>query len=51
MEYSREYTEQKVYDAMFPVLQQALGEDEVRKLMAQGSTWSEDQAVAEAMMI
>jgi hypothetical protein len=28
-----------------------VGADECAKLMAEGSTWSEDQAVAEAMLI
>ena len=36
---------------MMPAIHVALGEDECAKLMAEGSTWSEDQAVAEAMLI
>jgi predicted ATPase len=51
LEASREYTEQQECDAMLPVLRDALGEDELPKLMAEGGTWSEDQAVAEAMAI
>jgi hypothetical protein len=51
LEALREYTEQQEYDKMIPVLRDALGADEVAKLMAEGSTWSEDQAVAEAMLI
>ena len=47
----REYTEQQEYDAVIPALRDALGENELLRLMADGSTWSEDQAVAEAMLI
>jgi predicted ATPase/class 3 adenylate cyclase len=47
----REYTEQQGYDAMVPALRDGLGADDFLKLMAEGSTWSEDQAVAEAMLI
>ena len=47
----REYTEKQEYDAMIPALRDALGEDELSRLMAFGSTWSEDQVVAEAMLI
>jgi hypothetical protein len=36
---------------MLPALRDALGADECAKLMNEGSTWSEDQAVAEAMLI
>jgi hypothetical protein len=37
--------------AMLPRLRDALGDDERAKLMAEGSTWSDDQTVAEAMLI
>jgi non-specific serine/threonine protein kinase len=47
----RWYTEQQEYDAIIPALRSGLGEDQLSKLMAEGSTWSEDQAVAEAMLI
>jgi predicted ATPase/class 3 adenylate cyclase len=47
----RQYTEENGYDRIVVVLRDTLGEDEVTKLMAEGSTWSEDQAVAEAMLI
>jgi predicted ATPase/class 3 adenylate cyclase len=47
----REYTEQQEYDKMLPALRDALGADGLAELMAEGSTWSEDQAVAEAMLI
>jgi tetratricopeptide (TPR) repeat protein len=46
-----EYTEQQEYDAMIPALRGALGESELVRLMAEGSTWTEDRAVAEAMLI
>jgi predicted ATPase/class 3 adenylate cyclase len=51
LEALREYTEQQEYDKMLPALRDALGADECAKLMNEGSTWSEDQAVAEAMLI
>jgi tetratricopeptide (TPR) repeat protein len=51
LEALREYTEQQEYDAMLPALRDALGEDELAKLIAEGSGWSEDQAVAQAMLI
>jgi predicted ATPase len=49
--FPREYTEQQEYDTMLPALRDALGADECAKLMNEGSTWSEDQAIAEAMLI
>jgi predicted ATPase/class 3 adenylate cyclase len=51
LEALREYTEQQEYDRMLPALRDALGADECAKLRAEGSTWNEDQAVAEAMLI
>jgi Arc/MetJ family transcription regulator len=51
LEALRYHTEQQEYDAMLPALREALGADELSKLMAEGSTWSEDQAVAEATLI
>ncbi|HKU69032.1 MAG TPA: adenylate/guanylate cyclase domain-containing protein [Candidatus Baltobacteraceae bacterium] len=51
LEALREQTERREYDAMLPVLRDALGTDELAKLMAEGGAWSEDQAVAEAMLI
>jgi predicted ATPase/class 3 adenylate cyclase/Arc/MetJ family transcription regulator len=51
LEALREYTEQQEYDAMLPALRVVLGEDGLSKLMNEGSIWSEDQAVAEAMLI
>jgi predicted ATPase len=47
----REYTEQQEYDAMIPALRDALGENQLLRLMAEGSNWTEDHAVAEAMLI
>jgi tetratricopeptide (TPR) repeat protein len=51
LEAQREYTEQQEYDAMIPAMSNALGEKELSKLLAEGSAWSEDQVVAEAMLI
>ena len=51
LEASRQYTEQQEYDAMIPALHDALGDDELATFMTEGASWSEDQAVAEAMLI
>jgi hypothetical protein len=51
LEAVREYTEQQEYDAMLPALRDALGESELSKLMAEGSNWGENQAIAEALLI
>ncbi|MGZ3496907.1 MAG: ATP-binding protein [Vulcanimicrobiaceae bacterium] len=51
LEALREYTEQHEYDAVIPALRDALGAAELSKLIAEGSTWSEDRAVAEAMLV
>ncbi|MBV8636690.1 MAG: helix-turn-helix domain-containing protein [Candidatus Eremiobacteraeota bacterium] len=50
VETSREYCEQQEYDAMMSALRDALCEDERTKLITEGATWTEDQAVAEAML-
>jgi predicted ATPase/class 3 adenylate cyclase len=47
----REYTEQQEYDKMLAVLREALGADELARLLQEGSGWSEDQAITEAMLI
>jgi predicted ATPase/class 3 adenylate cyclase len=47
----REYTEQQQYDAMLPLLRDALGADELLRLLGKGSAWSEEQAVEEATLI
>ena len=47
LEALREYTEQHEYDAVIPLLRDALGEDALANLMAEGSAWSEDRAIAE----
>ena len=41
--------EQREYDEVLCVLRKALGENEVKKLMATGKAWSEEQAMAEAL--
>jgi hypothetical protein len=51
LEAARDYTELQEYEAVIPALSDALGDDELWKLLAEGSVWSEDQAVAEAMLI
>ena len=51
LEVTREYTEEQEYDAMLTVLRDVLGADRLAQLMTEGTTWSEDQAVAEAMLI
>jgi predicted ATPase/class 3 adenylate cyclase len=45
----RQYTEQQEQDKMLSALHDALGEDQLAKLMPEGATWTEDQAVAEAL--
>jgi Arc/MetJ family transcription regulator len=47
----REYTEQQEYEAVLPVLREKLGEADFANVMAEGRTWSEDQALSEAMLI
>jgi predicted ATPase/class 3 adenylate cyclase/tetratricopeptide (TPR) repeat protein len=51
LEALREYTEQHEYDTMLPALRAALGEGELAKLMSAGNSWTEEQAIAEAMRI
>src|SRR5579872_1433079 len=51
LEVLREYAEQQEYDKMVAALRNGLGEDELAKLMDEGRDWSEDQAVAEAMLV
>jgi tetratricopeptide (TPR) repeat protein len=47
----RGYTEQQEYDKTLTALRDTLDADNLSKLAAEGSTWSEVQAVAEAMLI
>jgi tetratricopeptide (TPR) repeat protein len=51
LEAFREYTEQQEYDVILSVLREALGADQLARLTTEGSTWSEDQAVTEAMLV
>ena len=51
LEALREYTERSEYEKTMSALDDALGADELLKVMAEGSTWSEDQAVGTAMLI
>jgi predicted ATPase/class 3 adenylate cyclase len=51
LEALREYTEQQEYDKMLFALRDRLGADDFARRIAEGSTWSEDHAVAEARLI
>ncbi len=51
LEALRQYTEQQEHDKMLAALRDALGEDQLAKLMAEGATWTEDRAVAEGLAI
>jgi predicted ATPase/DNA-binding SARP family transcriptional activator len=46
-----EYTEQREYGKAISALRDALGANELARLIQEGSAWSEDQAIAEAMLI
>jgi predicted ATPase/class 3 adenylate cyclase len=48
---SREYTEQSEYDTVILALRDALGEEALLRLIAEGGAWSEEQAVTEAMLV
>ena len=47
----RETTEKWGYDKLTAALREKLSEDEIAKLAAEGATWSEDQAVEEALRL
>jgi len=51
LDVARWYTEQQEYDKLLPALRDALGDDELAKLMTEGSTWTEDHAIAQAMFV
>lgn len=51
LEVFRDYTELQEYECMLPALREAFGECELLKLLAEGSSWNEDQVVAEAILI
>jgi len=50
LESSREFTEQQENKNMLAALRTAFGADETDRLMREGIFWSEDQAVAEALV-
>lgn len=50
LEAMRENTEQQEYDKIVPALRDALGAEDLAKLMEEGGAWNEDQAAAEAML-
>ena len=47
----REHTDQQECDRVLSVLREALGEDRIAALMAEGRQWTEDQAVAQALLV
>jgi tetratricopeptide (TPR) repeat protein len=47
----REPTERWGYDKLLAALRDAMDEDEVARLSAEGATWSEDRAIEEALLI
>ncbi len=47
----RQHTERQEHDKMLAALREALGEDQLAKLMAEGAAWNEDRAVAAALAI
>jgi predicted ATPase len=51
LEAPREHTEQQEYDRLIPALRDALGEDRLVGLMAEGREWTEDHAVAQALLV
>jgi predicted ATPase len=51
LESMREFTERQEYEKMLAALRDALDEAEVAALMREGSLWSEDRAVSEAMLL
>jgi predicted ATPase len=51
LEALREYTEQQEYDKTLSALIDALGPTECARFMGEGSAWSEDHAVSEALLV
>jgi len=51
LESSREFTEQQQYEKMLAALRAPVDTEELAALMREGSLWSEDQAVADAMLM
>ncbi|MGA7354587.1 MAG: hypothetical protein WBW76_04060 [Candidatus Cybelea sp.] len=51
MEFVRQYTEQQEYDKIINALNLALGQERLERLMAEGRTWTEDQAALLALEI
>jgi hypothetical protein len=47
----RDTTEQWGYDKLTAALHEALSEDAIARLAAEGAAWSEDQAVEEALKV
>jgi predicted ATPase/DNA-binding XRE family transcriptional regulator len=51
LEALREYTEHQEYDSMLPALCDAFDSGACAQLMTEGSSWSEDHTVAEALLV
>jgi hypothetical protein len=47
----REYTERQEYEKTIAALHEALGAEQFDALAAEGRAWSEEHAVAEAMLV
>jgi predicted ATPase len=47
----REYTEQQQHDKVVAALHNRFSDDELERLIEEGSSWTEDHAVAQAMLI
>jgi hypothetical protein len=47
----REPTEPRGYDKLMATLREKLSDAEIEKLAAEGASWSEDQAVEEALKV
>jgi hypothetical protein len=50
-EFTREPTEKWSYEKLMAALREQLKAEEIASLATEGSTWTEDQAVAEALKI
>jgi hypothetical protein len=51
LEAVREHTERQEYNKLLPALRAARGEETLAKLTAEAGAWTEDRAVAEAMLV
>jgi tetratricopeptide (TPR) repeat protein len=51
LEARREFTEQREYEAMLAALRDRFDEEQLASLTAEGRSWHEDQAMAEALLL